>query len=364
MNLLVLGCPTGGGHDAAGRAVRAQAAALGHNAVFLDYTELIGARAAALVEKAYVKTVALAPPLFGAVYRLGAAVSHLLGKTPSPVYRASARAAQALENVITNGNFDAVVCTHLYPAEAMTALRRAGRAAPFIAVATDYAVIPFWQEIEPDVFTLAHEDNLPQFAAAGIDPARCLATGIPVGAAARDAATLPKARAKALLALPPGRAAVLAGGSMGAGPIVKIAEHIAAALRADDSLSVICGSNKALREKLSRRFAGRADVRILGTTAAMALYTRAADVLCTKPGGLTSTEAAVIGTPIVHMPPIPGIESLNRAFFTSHGLSLPYEDAGDIFPGAPTASAIQTAMRRHIRPDAAEQIVRAAQALV
>lgn len=35
----------------------------------------------------------------------------------------------------------------------------------------------------------------------------------------------------------------------------------------------------------------------------------AADVLFTKPGGLTTTEAAVKGIPIVHTRPIPGCET-------------------------------------------------------
>ena len=48
----------------------------------------------------------------------------------------------------------------------------------------------------------------------------------------------------------------------------------------------------------------------------------AADVLFTKPGGLTTTEAAVKGIPIVHTRPIPGCETKNLAFYTERGLSL------------------------------------------
>ena len=48
----------------------------------------------------------------------------------------------------------------------------------------------------------------------------------------------------------------------------------------------------------------------------------ACDVIFTKPGGLTSTEAAVKGIPIVHTRPIPGCETKNLEFFTERGLSV------------------------------------------
>ena len=47
----------------------------------------------------------------------------------------------------------------------------------------------------------------------------------------------------------------------------------------------------------------------------------AADVLLTKPGGITSTEACIKNIPIVHTEPIPGLENHNVDFFVSHGMS-------------------------------------------
>ncbi|MCD7807437.1 MAG: hypothetical protein LUH19_08885 [Lachnospiraceae bacterium] len=51
-------------------------------------------------------------------------------------------------------------------------------------------------------------------------------------------------------------------------------------------------------------------------------YMRASQAVITKPGGLSSTEAAVCGAPLIHISPIPGCESRNAAFFSGHGLSL------------------------------------------
>ena len=53
----------------------------------------------------------------------------------------------------------------------------------------------------------------------------------------------------------------------------------------------------------------------------MSLLMDACDVLFTKPGGLSSTEAAVKNIPIVHTAPIPGCETRNAEFFHYHGMS-------------------------------------------
>ena len=60
---------------------------------------------------------------------------------------------------------------------------------------------------------------------------------------------------------------------------------------------------------------------VFGFTEQMPLYLSACDVVFTKPGGLTSTEAAVIGVPIIHTAPIPGCETINRRFFMRAGMS-------------------------------------------
>ena len=54
----------------------------------------------------------------------------------------------------------------------------------------------------------------------------------------------------------------------------------------------------------------------------MAWYLKACSVFITKPGGLSSTEAAVSGVPLIHVSPIPGCESINLKFFTQNNMSL------------------------------------------
>ena len=88
----------------------------------------------------------------------------------------------------------------------------------------------------------------------------------------------------------------------------------------------------------------------------------AADVLFTKPGGLTTTEAAVKGIPIVHTRPIPGCETKNLAFYTERGLSLTSQKLhGQILAGRKLMSndelrhSMCTAQHTVIPPNAAEK---------
>lgn len=47
----------------------------------------------------------------------------------------------------------------------------------------------------------------------------------------------------------------------------------------------------------------------------------ACDVLLTKPGGITSTEALIKNIPLIHINPIKGLEEYNSAFFKKKGMA-------------------------------------------
>ena len=65
------------------------------------------------------------------------------------------------------------------------------------------------------------------------------------------------------------------------------------------------------------------NVHMLRTTDKMADYMRASDAVITKPGGLSSTEAAALGTALIFISPIPGgPETQNIDFFRRHGMAL------------------------------------------
>ena len=64
------------------------------------------------------------------------------------------------------------------------------------------------------------------------------------------------------------------------------------------------------------------EVMVIGFTSDMAGYMKASDLFVTKPGGLSSTEAAVCGVPMIHVAAIPGCETYNARFFSDSGMSI------------------------------------------
>lgn len=320
MKVLILSCNTGGGHNAAASALKESLNFYHHEAEVLDLMSLGRKHTSALVGGAYVKLVSVFPAGFGALYQLGELVRKFPWK--SPVYYANARLGNALADYIDQNHFNAVVTTHLYPAETLTWMKQKGRLTiPCVAVATDYACIPFWEETNCDYYVVPHKDLIPEFASCGIPEEKLLPLGIPVRSAfARPAS---KEDVRRHLGLPENAPLFLVmSGSMGFGKVHLLAHELVSRLENGEQAVIICGNNKKRMRSLRLQFHKNPNVHIIGFTRHVAEYMVAADVLFTKPGGLSSTEAAVRRVPLVHTDPIPGCETKNRAFFVSRGMSV------------------------------------------
>ena len=319
MKILVLSCSTGEGHNSAARALCAQAAEMGIDADLADPVSFAGPRAARAVAGLYNRMIRHVPPLFGAVYALGGA--YAATDLPSPIRAANALYAPALCRHLAVHRYDAVVSTHLYGMEAMHTVRRMGRSVPSWGVLTDYTPIPFLIENDVDGFFIPHADLAPEMEAAGVPSARLFAAGIPVHP--RFETPTPRDTARTALSLPGrGRMFLLMTGGVGCGHAGDLCRALLARMEADDFLCVLAGRNERMAAELRIRFGGDGRLRVIPFTGEVPLYLHAADVVVTKPGGLTSTEAAVAGAPLVHILSVPGCETRNAAFFAAHGMSL------------------------------------------
>ena len=254
------------------------------------------------------------------LYKLGAFVSRLPGR--SPVYYANSLVARHLAKYLEQKSYDAIVMPHLYPAEMISYLKRKGWNCPkSVYVATDYTCIPFTGETECDYYVIPHEELELEFVRKGVKKQKLRAFGIPVDETFCSKETKQQAREKLGMS-EDGIYYLVAGGSIGAGKIQQLLDLMREALEEVEQAVVICGRNKKLEKKLRKRYAGYKNISIIGSTDQMATYMRACDVLYSKPGGLSSTEAAVIGMPLIHLTPIPGCETRNRIFFRKHGMCL------------------------------------------
>ena len=135
MEALILSCGTGGGHNAAGYAVKEELERRGHNVKMLDPYTLKGNHIDRLIDNAYIKLVQRVPLAFGAVYGLG----NLYRRLPfrSPVYFLNRKMVPVMERLLSEKQYDYVVMPHLYPAEILTYMKKHGYHVPkmlFIAL--------------------------------------------------------------------------------------------------------------------------------------------------------------------------------------------------------------------------------------
>ena len=156
MHVLLLSCSTGEGHNHCARAVRQSLEAMGHETDFFDMLHLFGEPAPISVEGLLNVISTKAPNFFGLMYKAGERVS-ALGVT-SPVYLVNTTYGDELCNLINQIDYDAVVCSHLFPMETLTYIRRNyDLRAKCYGILSDYTCIPFLAETELDAYFLPHE---------------------------------------------------------------------------------------------------------------------------------------------------------------------------------------------------------------
>lgn len=363
MDALILSCSTGGGHNAAGYAVKEELERRGHKVIMLDPYALARKRLDKLVGNGYIKTAQKAPRFFGFLYKLGDGYRKL--PVHSPVYEANKAMFSTMRAYFQNHHFDVVIMPHLFPAQMLTHMKRKGVALPpQIFIATDYVCIPFTEETDCDYYVIPGADMAKDFIRRGIPADKLVPAGIPVRWAFRE--PLSREEAKGRLGLEAEKHYILlSGGSIGCGQIEKAVGNLSRYLKKHPKhhLIVICGNNQGLLTRLEKKFGKQGQITLLASTNQMAAYLRACEVYLSKPGGLSSTEAAVMGVPLIHIAPIPGCEIHNMAYFSQRGMSLgvdtrwsQLEDALVQLSQPISAKTMQVCQRRYVNPRATEEI--------
>ena len=111
-------------------------------------------------------------------------------------------------------------------------------------------------------------------------------------------------------------------GSMGCGPMEEITEVLRGKMGTNDVLSVACSKNETLLKKLTKLSADCPNLRILGQIDDVPKLMQATDVFLTKPGGLSTSEAAASGLPMVLIDAVAGCEEHNLDYFLRAGMAV------------------------------------------
>src|ERR1019366_766977 len=160
----------------------------------------------------------------------------------------------------------------------------------------------------------------------GLPASKIVVTGIPISPAFLRHTTREQARAEFDLA--PGRPTILVmGGSQGLGPLQDLVDQLH---RHAFQCLITAGVNRDLFRSLQKRYGKDRRIRIFGYTKMVNQLMDASDLLITKPGGLTSSEALAKGLPMIITNPIPGQEERNARYLLKHGVAEQADDPAEI----------------------------------
>ena len=229
---------------------------------------------------------------------------------------------QPFLKLLQSETWDMVVNTHFLPAEIIGSLRSSERiSVPQVTVTTDFMTHRLWLQEPCEHYFAATAEGAVYLNSWGVHRERISVTGIPI----HPVFCRRKERSECLKAqgLRGDRPIVLLlSGGFGVGPIETILE---AALTVESPMDVVvvCGRNEELSRRLARQQPPRRHrVKILGYTNDIDELMAVADVVISKPGGLTSAEALARGSVLAIVNPIPGQESRNSDYLLENGAAV------------------------------------------
>src|SRR5205823_6687762 len=153
------------------------------------------------------------------------------------------------------------------------------------------------------------------------------------------------------------------GGGFGMGPVERILTALER-IEGDCQILVVAGRNEKLRRDLACKDF-RHPTRVLGFVTNMHELMAVADLIVTKPGGLTSSEALAMGKPLFIFDPIPGQEAANSDFLLERGAAAKVNRTEDLpfrleqLIGSKKLKEMARAAKELGHPDAAREVCRA-----
>lgn len=328
--VLVLHASTGNGHVSAAKAIHDELVSRGIESRCFDSLDFAPKGFRLWYAGGYEGVVRTKKEAWGWLYRIS--------DRPGVAYKYQTWAdnffLRRLRHQIATYRPTVVVCTHSLPQPKLARLRKRYGFRMAIVV-TDLYPHLMWLRGAPEQFFVPQEWSKEVLSARDASvAAKTTVTGIPVHRAFVEAPGKEAARRE--LGLPLDQPVVLVtSGGIGGGGIDKVAYGLAE-LRVRATFVVVCGRNEAVYRELQSRppkgEAGTVQVRGHVPTDQMALLMASCDFLVGKPGGITVSEALVVGCPYLVYDPfiIPGQEEDNERFLLEKGIGRSASDLSEL----------------------------------
>jgi len=323
--IMILSASVGAGHVRAAQAVEVALREMLPEAEVRnqDVLELTNALFRRLYGKAYLDLVNHTPHVLGYFYDLLDQPSRS-GKNRGDRLRLALEKLnlRSFIRLLKGEPWDLVINTHFLPAEIIASLRKQDQIkVPQVTVTTDFDTHRLWVNQPCDHYFTATPEGAQYLHSWGVPESDVTVTGIPI----HPLFSKPKPRPECLtrLGLTGDRPIVLQlAGGFGVGPIEKLTHALLAVDRPID-LVVIAGRNQEVKKRLEKLPASAQHrVKVVGFTDQMDEWLNVADLVVTKPGGLTTSETLARGAVMVIVNPIPGQETRNSDYLLENGAAI------------------------------------------
>ena len=217
---------------------------------------------------------------------------------------------------------DIVVCVHsLFNRAALRVLNQMPNRPPFITVVTDLVSTPVsWYQKETDRCLVPTHEAYHRGVDVGMPPEKMQMTGLPIHPNFINN-LLSKAEARQKLGWVPDKLAVmLVSGGDGMGPVYETVKAINDA-RFDIQLAIVAGRNERLKRQLNT-IDWNQPTYVYPFVDFIATLMAASDILITKAGPATITEAGVAGLPMILSGRVPGQEDGNVRLVINNGAGV------------------------------------------
>lgn len=318
LRVLIFSATFGAGHI---RAAQALIEALREDDPAVDITHLdfgafVSKTMNKVIKSTYIEVIKHTPKLWGKFYYRTAKIS------PHSVFQRFLNGIGRSELVkyISSLRPDLIICTYPTVSGVLAELKHKGIIeAPLATVVTDYAVHSQWVHKGIDLYIVGSQDVHQGLTSRGIDGGKIRVTGIPVSP--RFEREIERETVAARLGLAPdGLTFLVMGGAYGVlNGAKRVCQFLAESEVPVQTISV-CGRDERLYKSLDSVVAEARNPFVrFGFVNNVEELMAASDLIITKAGGLTVSEALTKRLPLLIFKPIPGQEEENAIFLEKIG---------------------------------------------
>lgn len=328
--VIILTGSYGDGHQ---RAAHALAKALDLNTSqfstrILDVTSLAPPKLDSFEKRTFLTGVTHFPSLYHYIYKKtqknNIASSLLKKMNRLGIYR--------LISALEEEHPDVIISTFPFASVMMSLIKQADwfSSVPFLTVITDYSVHSTWVNRYTDGYLVATNEVKKMLVEMNVDSDKIMVTGIPIHPGFSSLQN--KYELKEKYHIPHHQKVLLLMGGGGGifGHFIPVLKQLDK-MTADVRFVIICGHNRKIHQQFTQfSQSARHDIQVEGFVHNMNEWMTIADLLITKPGGLTISEAIASELPMIIYRPLGGQEADNTKFLLSSGISVATSDHSEL----------------------------------